>query len=253
MSGNASHGPQPTRVLVVDDEANIVDLVRMSLRFHGFDVVTAACGDEAIAAVTEAKPDLMVLDVLLSDTDGFEVCRRLRDAGIDIPVIFLTARDRHADKIVGLTCGGDDYVTKPFSIDELVARVRAVLRRTRRDHPPAAAQILTFADVILNEDTHEVTRDGHPIELSPTEFKLLRYLLTNPRRVLSRVQVLDAVWNYDFDGEYTIVDQYVSYLRRKLAPHGPPLIHTQRGFGYMLREPGVRSSGPGGTPGAGGE
>ncbi len=249
MGGNASRGPQPTRVLVVDDEANIVDLVRMSLRFHGFDVVTAACGDEAIAVVTEAKPDLMVLDVLLSDTDGFEVCRRLRDTGIDIPVIFLTARDRHADKIAGLTCGGDDYVTKPFSIDELVARVRVVLRRTRRDHPSADPQILTFADVILNADTHEVTRDGHPVELSPTEFKLLWYLLTNPRRVLSRVQILDAVWNYDFDGAYTVVDQYVSYLRRKLAPYGPPLIHTQRGFGYMLREPGVHPSGPGGTPG----
>ncbi len=191
----------------------------------------------------------MVLDVLLSDIDGFEVCRRLRDVGTDVPVIFLTARDRHADKIAGLTCGGDDYVTKPFSVDELVARVRAVLRRTRRDRPSAAAQTLAFADVVLNEDTHEVARAGHPIDLSPTEFKLLRYLLANPRRVLSRVQILDAVWNYDFDGAYTVVDQYVSYLRRKLAPYGPPLIHTQRGFGYMLREPGGRPGGPGETPG----
>ncbi len=240
MSENGSRDLRSMRVLVVDDEANIVDLVRMSLRFHGFDVVTAASGREAMAAVTEMAPDLVVLDVGLPDTDGFEVCRRLRDAGAETPVIFLTARDRHTDKVAGLTYGGDDYVTKPFSIDELIARVRAVLRRARRDQPPLAAQVLAFADLVLNEDSHEVARGGHPLELSPTEFKLLRYLLANPRRVLSRAQILDAVWNYDFDGGHTIVDQYVSYLRRKLAPHGPPLIHTQRGFGYVLREPGAQ-------------
>jgi two-component system OmpR family response regulator len=226
------------RLLVVDDEPNIVDMLRMALRFHGFDVVTAQSGRQATAAVAARRPDLMVLDIMLPDCDGLELCRQWREQGVDVPVVFLTARDRHTDKIAGLTYGGDDYVTKPFSIDELVARIRAVLRRTRREPPtaPEPAPVLAFADIQLDDDTHGVARAGHPVELAPTEFKLLRYLMTNPNRVLSREQILDAVWSEDYRGGATVVDQYVSYLRRKLAPFGPPLIHTQRGFGYALRE-----------------
>jgi two-component system OmpR family response regulator len=235
------------RLLVVDDEPNIVDMLRMALRFHGFDVVTARSGRQATAAVTAQRPDLLVLDVMLPDCDGLELCRQWREQGVDVPVVFLTARDRHTDKITGLTYGGDDYVTKPFSIDELVARIRAVLRRARREPPAVRVPVLTFADVQLDEDTHHVTRAGHPVELAPTEFKLLRYLMINPNRVLSREQILDAVWSEDYCGGATVVDQYVSYLRRKLAPYGPPLIHTQRGFGYALRErtPPARQPGAG--------
>ncbi|ONH60021.1 DNA-binding response regulator [Frankia sp. CcI49] len=234
------------RLLVVDDEPNIVDMLRMALRFHGFEVETASSGREATAAVTASCPDLVVLDVMLPDCEGLALCRQWRQAGVEVPVVFLTARDRHADKVAGLTYGGDDYVTKPFAIDELVARVRAVLRRTRREQPvPVRASMLEFADVVLDEDTHQVTRAGHPVELAPTEFRLLRYLLENPNRVLSREQILDAVWSEDFRGGLTVVDQYVSYLRRKLAPYGPPLIHTQRGFGYALRA-GTRAE-PGST------
>lgn len=250
-------GTRP-RVLVVDDEPNIVDLVRMALRFHGFDVVTASSGEEALAVAVSARPDLVVLDVMLPDTDGFDVCRRLRDGESDVPVIFLTARHTPADAVAGLTYGGDDYVTKPFSVDELVARVRAVLRRAGREGPPPDDRVLRFADVVMNEDTHEVTRAGRALDLSPTEYRLLRYLVTNPRRVLSRAQILDAVWTYDFQGGDTVVDQYVSYLRRKLTAHGPPLISTRRGFGYMLRAPdgvppadGLRSA-DGAAPGPAG-
>jgi two-component system OmpR family response regulator len=229
---------QVPRLLVVDDEPNIVDMLAMALRFHGFDVATAMSAGEAVAAVEADRPDLLVLDVMLPDGDGFELCRRWRERGVDVPVVFLTARDRHADKVAGLTYGGDDYVTKPFAIDELVARVRAVLRRTRREAAaPVLAPVLAFADVRLDEDTHLVTRAGTPLELSPTEFRLLRCLLANPNRVLSRGQILAAVWGRDFVGGATVVDQYVSYLRRKLAPFGPPLIQTRRGFGYVLREP----------------
>jgi len=224
------------RLLVVDDEPNIVDMLRMALRFHGFDVVTAESGKQATAAVAARRPDLLVLDIMLPDCDGLELCRQWREQGLDMPVVFLTARDRHADKIAGLTYGGDDYVTKPFAIDELVARIRAVLRRTQHAAPAAARDaVLTFADVLLDDDRHTVTRAGQPVELAPTEFKLLRYLMVNPNRVLSREQILDAVWSEDYRGGATVVDQYVSYLRRKLALHGPPLIHTQRGFGYALR------------------
>ncbi|EIV94495.1 response regulator transcription factor [Frankia sp. QA3] len=230
------------RVLVVDDEPNIVDLLRMALRFHGFDVLTAATGRAALELAVQARPDLMILDVMLPDVDGFEVCRTLRAGGQSVPVVYLTARDAHRDKIVGLTYGGDDYVTKPFAVDELIARARAVLRRTsppRAEPAPDPSAILRFADVELDPDTHVVRRAGEPIELSPTEFCLLRYFLTNPHRVLSRAQILDAVWSYDFAGEPTVVDQYVSYLRRKLGRHGPSLIHTQRGFGYALRLPAM--------------
>jgi two-component system OmpR family response regulator len=232
------------RLLVVDDEPNIVDMLRMALRFHGFDVVTAGTGREATAAVTADCPDLLVLDVMLPDCDGLDLCRQWRDRGITVPVVFLTARDRHADKIAGLTYGGDDYVTKPFSIDELVARVRAVLRRTQAELAPVRASTLVFADLVLDEDTHLVTRSGHHIDLAPTEFRLLRYLLVNPNRVLSREQILDAVWSPDYRGGATVVDQYVSYVRRKLAPFGPPLIHTQRGFGYALRAAGPDGPAP---------
>ncbi|WP_261559225.1 response regulator transcription factor [Frankia tisae] len=232
------------RVLVVDDEPNIVDLLRMALRFHGFDVLTAATGRAALELAVQARPDLMILDVMLPDVDGFEVCRTLRAGGQSVPVVYLTARDAHRDKIAGLTYGGDDYVTKPFAVDELIARVRAVLRRTSPPRPepePDPPATLRFADVELDPDTHVVRRGGEPIELSPTEFTLLRYFLTNPNRVLSRAQILDAVWSYDFAGEPTVVDQYVSYLRRKLGRHGPSLIHTQRGFGYALRRPATGS------------
>ncbi|CAO5254405.1 response regulator transcription factor [Frankia sp. AgKG'84/4] len=228
------------RVLVVDDEPNIVDLLRMALRFHGFEVLTAATGRAALRLAVDESPDLVVLDVMLPDVDGFEVCRLLRAGGRDVPVVYLTARDAHRDKIAGLTYGGDDYVTKPFAIDELVARVRAVLRRSSppdTDEGPGEAETLRFADVELDPDTHLVTRAGEAVELSPTEFLLLQYFLTNPHRVLSRPQILDAVWSPGFEGEPTVVDQYVSYLRRKLGRHGPALIHTQRGFGYALRLP----------------
>jgi two-component system OmpR family response regulator len=239
------------RLLVVDDEPNIVDMLRMALRFHGFEVQAARTGREATAAVTADCPDLLVLDVMLPDCDGLDLCRQWRDRGITVPVVFLTARDRHADKVAGLTYGGDDYVTKPFGIDELVARVRAVLRRSRPEPAVQAAQasVLTFADLVLDEDTHLVSRAGHPLELAPTEFRLLRYLLVNPNRVLSREQILAAVWGPDYQGGDTVVDQYISYLRRKLTPHGPSLIHTQRGFGYALRAAGP--AGPGTTATAG--
>jgi two-component system OmpR family response regulator len=228
------------RVLVVDDEPNIVDLLRMALRFHGFDVLTATTGRAALELAVAARPDLMILDVMLPDIDGFEICRRLRADGHPVPVVYLSARNAHRDKIAGLTYGGDDYVTKPFAVDELLARVRAVLRRTSpppAEPAPAPPSPLRFADVELDPDAHLVRRAGEPIDLSPTEFSLLRYFLTNPNRVLSRTQILDAVWSYDYGGESTIVDQYVSYLRRKLGRHGPSLIHTQRGFGYVLRLP----------------
>lgn len=224
------------RVLVVDDQPNIVDMLATVLRFHGFEVSTAASTREALRAAAASRPDVVVLDVMLPDGDGFEVCRALRAEDHQVGVVFLTARDAPSDKIAGLTYGGDDYVTKPFSVDELVARVRAVLRRIR----PAAGQpppsVLRFADVELDEDTLQVRRSGRLVELSPTEFKLLRYLLQRPNRVVSRAQILEAVWSYDFGGTSNVVDTYVGYLRRKLDQHGPPLIVTRRGFGYALME-----------------
>jgi two-component system OmpR family response regulator len=228
------------KVLVVDDQPNIVDMVAMVLRFHGFAVSTASTAGEALRKAAEERPELIVLDVMLPDGDGFEVCRTLRSDGHRIGVVFLTARDAPADKIAGLTFGGDDYVTKPFAIDELVARVRAVLRRMQPvpdAAEPAHDGVLRYADVELDEHACQVRRDGHLVSLSPTEFKLLRYLMLNPGRVLSRGQILDAVWSYDFGGATNVVDTYVGYLRRKLDPYGPPLIATQRGFGYVLRLP----------------
>jgi two-component system, OmpR family, response regulator len=222
------------RILVVDDEAYITDLVRMALRYEGFEVAAAATGAEALAKAATFRPDLVVLDIMLPDMEGLEVCRRLRDGGGAVPVVFLTAKDATEDKVAGLTVGGDDYVTKPFSLEELVARIRAVLRRTR---PRPSTGRLAFADLELDEDTHEVWRQQTPIQLTSTEFKLLRYLVRNARRVVSKSQILDAVWHYDFGGNDNIVETYVSYLRRKVDRFSPPLIHTVRGAGYSLRLP----------------
>ena len=219
----------------MEDEPNIRELLATSLRFAGFEVDTASDGTSALALAERTSPDLVVLDVMLPDLDGFEVTRRLRDQGRHQPIVFVTARDSIGDKIQGLTVGGDDYVTKPFSLEEVVARIRAVLRRTRGAVDDAAT--LRFHDLELDEDSHEVRRHGKVIDLSPTEFKLLRYLLLNPNRVLSKAQILDHVWDYDFRGESGIVEYYISYLRRKIDGEGPSLIQTKRGVGYVLRLP----------------
>ena len=222
------------RLLVVDDEPNIRELLSTSLRYAGFEVTAAANGREALDAAEEFQPDLAVLDVMLPDMDGFTVTRRLRSAGRHFPVVFLTARDGTEDKITGLTVGGDYYVTKPFSLDEVVARIRAVLRRTASLDDDAA--VLRVDDLELDDDAHEVRRGGEVVELSPTEFKLLRYLMMNPNRVLSKAQILDHVWEYDFNGDASIVESYISYLRRKIDVGGrEKMIHTKRGVGYMLR------------------
>jgi two-component system, OmpR family, response regulator len=224
------------RLLVVEDEPNILELLSASLRYAGFDVVTAAAGTEAVQAAQRHRPDLIVLDVMLPDMDGFDVIRRLRGGGARIPVVFLTARDATEDKIRGLTLGGDDYVTKPFSLEEVIARIRAVLRRNRGDGVEPTPR-LTFADLELDEESHEVWRGGEQIQLSPTEFKLLRYFMSNANRVLSKMQILDHVWDYDFRGDTGIVESYVSVLRRKVDTREPRLIHTLRGVGYVLRLP----------------
>ncbi|WP_091078660.1 response regulator transcription factor [Micromonospora nigra] len=223
------------RLLVVEDDPNILELLSASLRFAGFDVATATSGSAALHAAKDHRPDLVVLDVMLPDLDGFEVIRMLREGGTRTPVVFLTARDATDDKIRGLTLGGDDYVTKPFSLEELTARIRAVLRRTSTGEQAPAR--LTFADLELDEETHEVYRAGQRVQLSPTEFKLLRYLMLNANRVLSKAQILDHVWNYDFRGDDNIVESYISYLRRKVDTTQPRLIHTLRGVGYVLRKP----------------
>ena len=221
------------RVLVVDDEPNIVDVVSMALRYQGFTVESAGTGRDALSAVASFRPHLMVLDVMLPDMEGFDVAQRLGARRADVPIIYLTARDATEDKVRGLTTGGDDYVTKPFSLEELIARVRTILRRTGRAE--AESSRLVFEDLELDGDTREVARAGAPIELTATEYRLLRYLMLNPRRVLTRAQILDHVWNYDFGGDARVLETYVSYLRRKLDAHGPPLIHAVRGVGYVLR------------------
>jgi two-component system, OmpR family, response regulator len=223
------------RILVVDDEPNIVDVVSMALRFQGFSVESAGTGAEAVSAVASFRPDLIVLDVMLPDMEGFDVAQRLGAQRARVPIIFLTARDATDDKIRGLTLGGDDYVTKPFSLEELVARIRSILRRTGLAEPESSR--LTFEDIELDEDAHEVTRGGELVELTATEYRLLRYLMLNPRRVLTRAQLLEHVWEYDFGGDARVLETYVSYLRKKLDVHGPPLIHTVRGVGYALRQP----------------
>ncbi|MGO1285804.1 MAG: response regulator transcription factor [Brachybacterium sp.] len=225
------------RLLVVDDEPNIRDLLATSLRFAGFEVFTASTGNEAIREATEQQPDLVVLDVMLPDMDGFTVTRRLRDRGEKYPILFLTAKDETQDKVAGLTVGGDDYVTKPFSLEEVVARIRAVLRRTHGGSETTVDSSLVVADLRLDEDSHEVHRGDVNIELSPTEFKLLRYLMLNAGRVVSKTQILDHVWDYDWSGEVGIVESYISYLRRKIDVIGDPMIHTKRGIGYVLRAP----------------
>ena len=225
------------RVLVVDDEKSISELITTSLRFVGFDVRTAATGAEALRVAEEFQPHALILDVMLPDLDGFEVCRQLRESGQEVGVLFLTAKDSTDDKIKGLTLGGDDYVTKPFSLEELVARLRALLRITGVVTSPIDDEKIRFADLELNEATHEVRRAGNLIDLSPTEFTLLRYLMINADRVVSKSQILDHVWQYDFRGDAGIVETYISYLRKKIDIYQPPLIHTVRGVGYRLRLP----------------
>ncbi len=229
---------EKARILVVDDEPNITELVSMALRYEGFEVEVAGDGRTAVARAASFRPHLMVLDVMLPDIDGFGVLKRIRADGQPLSVVFLTARDATEDKINGLTLGGDDYVTKPFSVEELVARVRAVLRRT--NGVGAGSSRLSFADLELDEDTREVWRGDEFIELTATEFKLLRYLMLNARRVLSKAQILDHVWQYDFGGDANVVETYISYLRKKVDKSEPRLIHTVRGVGYTLRVPATR-------------
>jgi two-component system OmpR family response regulator len=226
------------RLLVVDDEPNIVDLLATTLRFAGFEVATATNGSEALRVASSFRPDLLVLDVMMPGIDGFSVARRLRQDGVAAPVLFLTAKDGTDDKVTGLTLGGDDYVTKPFSLEEVIARIRAVLRRfAETSAATPRTSRLVFADLELDEDTHEVWKASELVPLSPTEFKLLRYFMQNPGRVLSKAQILDHVWHYDFNGEANVVESYVSYLRRKLDTTEPRLLHTLRGVGYVLRQP----------------
>jgi two-component system OmpR family response regulator len=224
------------RLLVVEDEDTIRQLLAGSLRFAGFEVDAAASGAEALRAVKTSPPDLVLLDVMMPDGDGFEVVRRIRSSGPDVPVIFLTARDDVRDRVTGLALGGDDYVTKPFSLEEVLERIRAVLRRTRRP-AEAATPRLRVAGLEINDDSHEVTRNGTAIELTPTEFKLLRFLMMNAGRVLSKRQILDHVWDHNPDGDGNVVEPCVSYLRRKVDQDEPRLIHTIRGVGYILRIP----------------
>ena len=223
-----------TRVLVVDDEPSIVDAVATALRYEGFDVLEATTGRAGLSAAQSEQVDLIVLDVMLPDIDGFEIARRVRSDGLATPILFLTARGGLDDKVEGFSAGADDYVTKPFSLAEIVLRVRAILQRTAGGR--TEDRRLRFADVVLDVDTHEVTRAGTPIELTATEFNLLRYFMLNPRRVLSKAQILDHVWHYDFDGDSNILETYISYVRKKLNRLGPPLIHTVRLVGYVLRD-----------------
>jgi two-component system, OmpR family, response regulator len=224
------------RILVVDDEPYITDLLSAALKFEGFSVEVAGTGGQALAMASESRHSLVLLDVMLPDLQGTEVCRRLRDCGIETPVLFLTARDATEDKVAGLTSGGDDYVTKPFSLDELVARIHAILRRTGTIDGANGTK-LVFADLEMDEDTHEVWRQGELLELTATEFNLLRYMLENARRVLSKSEIIEHVWSYDFEGDPNIVETYVSYLRKKVDRFRPSLIHTIRGVGYSLRLP----------------
>jgi two-component system OmpR family response regulator len=234
-AGVSQNGSQPLRVLVVDDEPNIADVISMALRYEGFDVETAGTGAGALTAVNSYRPHLMVLDIMLPDMEGFEVARRLGGERAELPIVFLTARDTQEDKIRGLTTGGDDYVTKPFSLEELVARIRVILRRTGHAEPDSSR--LVFSDLELDEETRDVTRGGRAIDLTATEYRLLRYLMLNPRRVLTRAQLLDHVWKYDFGGDARVLETYISYLRKKVDVEARPLIHTVRGVGYSLREP----------------
>ena len=225
---------RPIRVLVVDDERTLAELLALALRYEGWEVSTAADGAQALTVARSVRPDLVVLDVMLPDMDGLEVLRRLRVGAHHMPVLFLTAKDSVEDRIAGLTAGGDDYVTKPFSIEELVLRLRALLRRSSVALAADSA-VIQVGDLSLDEDSREVHRAGELIPLTATEFELLRYLMRNARRVLSKAQILDRVWNYDFGGQANIVELYISYLRKKIDASRPPMIHTMRGFGYVLK------------------
>ena len=227
----------PVRVLVVDDETNIAELISMALRYEGWDVRAAHTGTKAVSAAKEFRPDAVVLDMMLPDFDGLEVLRRMRTSQAAIPVLFLTARDSVEDRVAGLTAGGDDYVTKPFSLEEVVARLRALMRRSTVVQR-ATPSVLVVGDLELDEDSREVTRAGEQITLTATEFELLRYLMRNPRRVLSKAQILDRVWNYDFGGQANVVELYISYLRKKIDAGREPMIHTMRGAGYVLKPVG---------------
>ncbi|MEO8830629.1 response regulator transcription factor [Lapillicoccus sp.] len=223
------------RVLVVDDEHNLTELLSMALRYEGWDVKSAGSGMAAVRAAREFEPDVVALDMMLPDMDGLEVLRKLRETNERIPVLFLTARDAVEDRIAGLTAGGDDYVTKPFSLEEVVARLRALMRRTAIVATDDDDSVLTVGDLSLDEDSHEVMRGGANIALTATEFELLRYLMRNPKRVLSKAQILDRVWNYDFGGQANVVELYISYLRKKIDAGREPMIHTMRGVGYVLK------------------
>jgi len=224
----------PIRVLAVDDETSLTELLSMAMRYEGWQVTTANSGTTAVKAAREVRPDAIVLDMMLPDFDGLEVMRRIRSEDPDVPVIFLTAKDAVEDRIGGLTAGGDDYVTKPFSLEEVIARLRALLRRSGASSARSDST-LVVGDLSLDEDSHEVSRGGKEISLTATEFELLRYLMRNPRRVLSKAQILDRVWNYDFGGQANVVELYISYLRKKIDVDRPPMIHTMRGAGYVLR------------------
>lgn len=225
----------PVRALVVDDEPSLGELIQMALRYEGWQVETATDGASALNKARTFKPDIVVLDIMMPGLDGLEVLKRLRASGDDVAVLFLTAKDAVNDRVVGLTAGGDDYVTKPFSLEEVVARLRSLLRRTGRAVTGYTDPILRIGDLTLDEESYEVTRAGRPIELTAKEFELLRYLMRNPRRVVSKLQILDRVWSYDFEGRSSIVEIYISYLRKKIEADGPPMIHTVRGVGYLIK------------------
>ena len=222
------------RVLVVDDEVNIAELIGMAVRYEGWEPTMAHSGSKAVASAKDVRPDAVVLDVMLPDFDGMEVLRRMRSTNPDVPVLFLTARDSVEDRVAGLTAGGDDYVTKPFSLEEVVARLRALMRRAGATDRRTTS-VLSVGDLELDEDSREVFRDGDEVRLTATEFELLRFLMRNPRRVLSKAQILDRVWNYDFGGQANVVELYISYLRKKVDAGRTPMIHTMRGAGYVLK------------------
>ena len=228
----------PIRAVVVDDEDSLTDLLSMALRYEGWDVRIASDGQKALAIAREFRPDVIVLDIMLPDIDGLQVLTRLRADGINTPILFLTAKDSLDDRIIGLTVGGDDYVTKPFSLEELVARLRGLIRRSALVVSETDDSFIEVGDLSLDEDSYEVQRAGTAIELTATEFELLRFLMRNPRRVLSKAQILDRVWSYDFGGRSSVVEIYISYLRKKVDSLGPAMIHTVRGFGYVLKPAG---------------
>jgi len=235
--GSVNEKPVEARVLVVDDEPNILELLSVSLRFQGFEVATAPTGAEGLDTARTFRPDAVILDVMMPGMDGFGLLKRLRADGVDAPVLFLTAKDAVEDKISGLTLGADDYVTKPFSLEEVVTRLRVILRRAGKVSVEEQSARIKFADIELDDDTREVWKAGDLVSLSPTEFTLLRYFMVNAGTVLSKPRILDHVWNYDFGGEVGVVESYVSYLRRKVDTGETPLIHTLRGVGYVMREP----------------